>query len=158
PEDIARAHALRFTTRRPGKSPAQAAACYDRRANRAPRMPPSQSPHESARPPERAAEERAEELQAVELRLAIGKDGLGLELARPPRVACFDVTDLAATLPAARFPLDVSGGVSRFRHRRGELSRVELELRAAELERWAAPRLSGIVGPRAPELWVAARR
>ena len=94
----------------------------------------------------------------VTLRLAIGREGIGLELARPTRLACLTVTELAATLPGIRFPVDVSGGVPRFRHRRGELQRLEVELSARGLERWAAPRLRGLVGTRSPELWVSARR
>jgi hypothetical protein len=94
----------------------------------------------------------------VALRLAIGRDGIGLELARPAQLECLTVTDLAATLPGVRFPVDVSGGVPRFRHRRGELQRLELEAGAHAVERWAAPRLRGIVGTRAPELWIGVRR
>ena len=94
----------------------------------------------------------------VALRLAIGREGIGLELARPARLGCLSVTDLSATLPGVRFPVDVSGGVPRFRHRRGELQRLEVELGARSLERWAAPRLRGLVGTRAPEVWVAVRR
>jgi hypothetical protein len=90
--------------------------------------------------------------------LAIGREGIGLELARPARLGCLVVTDLSATLPGVRFPVDVSGGVPRFRHRRGELQRLEVELGARSLERWAAPRLRGLVGTRAPEVWIAVGR
>jgi tetratricopeptide (TPR) repeat protein len=81
-----------------------------------------------------------------------------MELARPARLGCLSVTDLAASLPGMRFPVDVSGGVPRFRHRRGELQRLEVELGARPLERWASPRLRGLVGTRAPEVWVAVAR
>lgn len=94
----------------------------------------------------------------VELRLAIGKDGLGIELNRPARLACIDVTEIAVVLPGVRFPLDVSGGVSRFRHRRGELLRLGVEVGARSLERWAAPKLRGIVSTESPSVWVAVRR
>ncbi|MGO8992818.1 MAG: hypothetical protein ACLQVI_05790, partial [Polyangiaceae bacterium] len=94
----------------------------------------------------------------VELRLAIGKDGLGLELGRPARLGCIDVTDIAVALPGVRFPLDVSGGVSRFRHRRGELKRLEVEVDGRELERWAAPKLRGLVSTETPDVWIAVRR
>jgi tetratricopeptide (TPR) repeat protein len=93
----------------------------------------------------------------VELRLAIGPSGVGLELADPVRVGCARVLSLTTDLPSARFPLDVSGGVARFRHRLGELRFVEVELSAPAFERWAAPRLRGIVGARAPEVWVRVR-
>ena len=94
---------------------------------------------------------------AVELRLAISKSGLGLELARTARLGCLDVTELAVSLPGMRFPLDVSGGVSRFRHRRGQLLRVGAELTAFALGRWAAPRLRGVVGADAPAVSVVLR-
>jgi hypothetical protein len=94
----------------------------------------------------------------VALRLAIGREGIGLELARPARLGCLMVTDLSATLPGVRFPVDVSGGVPRFRHRRGELQRLEVEVGARSLERWAAPRLRGLVGTRSPEVWIAVGR
>jgi cellulose synthase operon protein C len=91
----------------------------------------------------------------VALRLAIGREGIGLELAQPAVLGCVTVTDLAATLPGIRFPVDVSGGVPRFRHRRGELQRLELEIPVRGLERWAAPRVRGLVGTRSPDVWVA---
>jgi len=93
----------------------------------------------------------------VVLRLAIGREGIGLELASPARLGCLSVTELSAMLPGIRFPVDVSGGVPRFRHRRGELQRLELELGAGGLARWAAPRLRGLLGMRAPEVWIGVR-
>jgi tetratricopeptide (TPR) repeat protein len=73
-------------------------------------------------------------------------------------VGCLDVTELATTLPGIRFPVDVSGGVPRFRHRRGELLRVAVELETRRLEAWAAPLLAGTVGTGSPETWVGPRR
>ncbi len=108
----------------------------------------------SSRPPSRPPP-RSPDGDAVELRLAIGRDGLGVELARTTRVACVDVTELSVALPGVRFPLDVSGGVSRFRHRRGALQRLAVELSARAIERWATPRLRGLVSPDAPEVWIA---
>jgi tetratricopeptide (TPR) repeat protein len=87
------------------------------------------------------------------LRLAIGRDGVGLELARPVRFACLQITELCTTFHAIRFPIDVSGGVARFRHRRGRLQRLGIELRARDLERWAAPSLRGLVSVGIPDLW-----
>jgi cellulose synthase operon protein C len=92
---------------------------------------------------------------AVVLRLAIGREGIGLELEGFARVACARVTQLTASLPGMRFPVDVSGGVARFRHRWSELQRLELEVGARALERWAAPRLRGLVGARTPDVWIA---
>jgi tetratricopeptide (TPR) repeat protein len=94
----------------------------------------------------------------IELRLAIGRDGLGLELNKPARLEALEITELFVGLPGVRFPLDVSGGVSRFRHRRGELKRLALEIDARALGRWAAPKLRGVVSTHTPEVWLAVRR
>jgi cellulose synthase operon protein C len=102
-------------------------------------------------PPLRA---RGADDEALALRLSIGRAGVGLELARPARLGCLVVRELTTTLPGARFPVDVSGGVPRFRHRRGILQTLQIEVGGRALERWAAPRLRGVVGARAPEVWV----
>lgn len=81
------------------------------------------------------------------LRLAIGKDGLGIELAAPATLGCLDVVELVVRLPHVKFPFDVSGGVARFRHKRGELERLAIELDARRLARWAEPRLGGLLSP-----------
>ena len=94
----------------------------------------------------------------MELRLAIGRDGLGIELGRTARLGCVDVTEIAVALAGVRFPLDVSGGVARFRHRRGELKQLAIEVDARALERWAAPKLRGIVSTETPNVWIAVRR
>jgi len=67
------------------------------------------------------------------------------------------VAELALAIPGVRFPLDVSGGVSRFRHRRGRLQRLTLELDAASLARWLRPRLRGVLGTGLPLVWVSVR-
>jgi tetratricopeptide (TPR) repeat protein len=59
--------------------------------------------------------------------------------------------NLSAVFRGIRFPVDVSGGVDRFRHRRGELQRVELEVDLVALERWLGPRLRGLLGEAAPQ-------
>jgi cellulose synthase operon protein C len=84
----------------------------------------------------------------IELQLAIGKDGLGIELGRPAALGCLHVTECVVSLPDVRFPLDVSGGVSRFRHRRGELLRLSFELGSEALRRFVTPRLRGLVSTR----------
>jgi tetratricopeptide (TPR) repeat protein len=107
-----------------------------------------------------AGAERARQPKAadeVTLRLAIGRDGIGLELAAPVRIGCARVTQVTTALPTVRFPIDVSGGVARFRHRLGELRQIEVEVTGASLERWAAPRLRGLVSARTPEVWVGVR-
>lgn len=139
--------------------------CLVRSAKAVPRLVPSPhppAPHpaptpERAKTPTARAPGGAEQAD-IALQLAIGREGIGLELARPARLGCLLVTELTATLPGLRFPIDVSGGVPRFRHRRGSLTRMTLELGARALERWAAPRLRGVVGTRTPDVWVGARR
>lgn len=65
------------------------------------------------------------------------------------------VEDLAWTLPRLRFPVDLSGGVESFRHRRGELTRLELGASFAALASYARPRLREAIGQlqAAPQLW-----
>ncbi|MDF2696410.1 MAG: domain protein putative component of TonB system, partial [Labilithrix sp.] len=97
------------------------------------------------RPPAGPPVER-DAASAVALRLAIGKDGLGIELARPATFGCLDVVELVVRLPNVRFPFDVTGGVARFRHRRGELERIAVELDSRRAARWAEPLLRGLIG------------
>ena len=59
--------------------------------------------------------------QRVPLRLTVTRGVLGIELYEPIEIGPLDVTALSVTLPNLRFPLDLSGGVPRFRHRRGDL-------------------------------------
>jgi tetratricopeptide (TPR) repeat protein len=94
---------------------------------------------------------------AVALRLAIGKDGLGLELARPTPLGCLDVTELFVRLPSVRFPFDVTGGVAKFRHRRGVLDRASVELDARRTARWAEPKLRGLLGTGPCEMTLSLR-
>ena len=112
-------------------------------------MPGKTASRESSRP--------RRDAPSVELSLAIGREGLGFELAKPARLACVQVTELALSLPAVRFPVDVSGGVQRFRHRRGRLERVTVEIDATDLAKYWAPRLRGLLSERTPALWISAR-
>ncbi len=89
------------------------------------------------------------------LRLALDKGALAIELCEPFAVGPVRVTELSVRLPGIRFPIDLSGGVARFRHRRGELARVAVEARAAELSAWAGARVRGLLGPEAHELVIA---
>jgi tetratricopeptide (TPR) repeat protein len=94
---------------------------------------------------------------AVGLRLAIGRDGLGIELARTATIECLDVVELVVRLPHVRFPFDVSGGVARFRNRRGELERLAVEIDARRAARWAEARVRGIIGAAPCALTIALR-
>lgn len=93
----------------------------------------------------------------VELALSITKEGVGLTLARPVELGCVRLVDVLAVLPALRFPVDVSGGVARFRNRRGRLDRAVVELDWAEVARFAGPRVAGLLGPGRPEVHLRAR-
>jgi tetratricopeptide (TPR) repeat protein len=57
-----------------------------------------------------------------------------------------------------RFPVDLSGGVPAFRHRRGELERITLSAELQQLKTWATPRLRQAVGQleRTIDLWLTA--
>jgi tetratricopeptide (TPR) repeat protein len=51
-----------------------------------------------------------------------------------------------------RFPLDLSGGVPSFRHRRGTLERVVIYTDLERLRKWAEPRVRSLGGPLARPL------
>lgn len=93
--------------------------------------------------------------QRVPLRLTATRGALGIELYEPVEVGPLELTLLSATLPGLRFPVDLSGGVPVFRHRRGELERLEISASFALLSSWLTPRLRDVVGPleRAPTVW-----
>lgn len=93
----------------------------------------------------------------VELALSIGSHGVGLELARPADAGPLRVTELFVGLPVQRFPLDVSGGVSKFRHRRGTLERLTVELGRDDAERAIATAASRELGKGSFDAWIAAR-
>jgi len=86
------------------------------------------------------------------LRLALNRGALAIELAEPFLVGPLRLTQMVIRIPGIRFPLDLSGGVARFRHRRGELDSLSVEARPADLSAWAAPRLRGVLGEATPEL------
>jgi tetratricopeptide (TPR) repeat protein len=118
-------------------------------------IPSRRSAPARARGGERASEARGAE-ERVALRLAIGREGIGLELAGPARVGWLTVAELSVALPGLRFPIDVSGGVARFRHRRGELRQLQIVVPRTAVARWLAPRLRGILGPSSPDVWIRA--
>ena len=110
----------------------------------------------SRRPPKIADRETAPRspahAPATELSLSIGREGLGLELVKSVPFGPFRLTELSVDLPSLTFPLDVSGGVARFRHRRGVLRRMVLETDSEAIARWGAPRCAGILSSPSPEL------
>jgi tetratricopeptide (TPR) repeat protein len=89
------------------------------------------------------------------LRLSVTGGALGLEIYEELPLDPFVVEDLAWTLPDLRFPVDLSGGVDVFRHRRGKLSRLALSASFSSLMGHARPRLREALGrvSAPPQLW-----
>ena len=88
----------------------------------------------------------------VELCLLIGPRQIGLAIAKSTRLGPVSVEELEVALPGLGFPLDVSGGVTRFRHRRGELRRLRLCLSWDDLCTYAAARLRDAIVPGTPRV------
>src|SRR4051812_29316458 len=89
------------------------------------------------------------------LRLAVTKGGLGLELASRFDLGFLEVEELAVSLVGLSFPVDLSGGVARFRHRRGALERMALTIKREKAIAALAPRLRGVLGEATPALTLA---
>jgi tetratricopeptide (TPR) repeat protein len=91
----------------------------------------------------------------VPLRLTATRGELGLELYEPVEIGPLTVTKLEVSLPGLKFPIDLSGGVPKFRHRRGRLERLRLELELGALEGFAARALGEVLGSlsRPPAAW-----
>jgi hypothetical protein len=83
----------------------------------------------------------------VPLRLTVTRGALGMELYEPIEIGPLSVERLSLTFAGLRFPVDLSGGVPRFRSRRGELQEVVLRLRLPELARYCAKRVGEPFGP-----------
>ena len=90
-----------------------------------------------------------------EFRLVVTRGRLGIELAVPFDLGPLRVTDAVIALHGLSFPLDLSGGVAAFRHRRGLLERVGASLSAGPLMGFCAARLSAVFGERAPSCMLA---
>lgn len=88
----------------------------------------------------------AESTESIPLRLTATKGGIGIELSRPQTLGPLRVTELQWSLPGLSFPLDLSGGVREFRHRRGVLQHVVLEVELTALAAWFATRLRDCLG------------
>ena len=69
-----------------------------------------------------------------------------MELDRPAVLGALIVEAATASLPGLTFPIDLSGGVPRFRHRRGALVRMELRVLREPLARWLADRIDASLG------------
>jgi cellulose synthase operon protein C len=84
--------------------------------------------------------------QRVPLRLTVTRGVLGIELYEPIELGPIDVTRLSITLPNLKFPLDLSGGVPAFRHRRGELEHAALRSTLSRLAQHFQSRLADVFG------------
>ena len=89
------------------------------------------------------------------LRLSLSRGTIGIELDRPWSLGAIQIVELSETLPDLRFPIDVSGGVTRFRHRRGRLERLVVEVDTLALATASRRALRGLIGPETPELMIA---
>jgi len=69
----------------------------------------------------------------VPLRLTASRGQLGLELYKPLLLPGLQLTALAISLPNLRFPLDLSGGVQVFRHKRGQLHHMQVRVLTRDL-------------------------
>jgi tetratricopeptide (TPR) repeat protein len=86
----------------------------------------------------------------IPLRLAVTKGGLGLELDHPLALGPLEVEQLSVSLVGLSFPVDLSGGVARFRHRRGALEHLGLTARRDQVAAALAPRMRGAIGATSP--------
>jgi tetratricopeptide (TPR) repeat protein len=77
----------------------------------------------------------AEGRTPIPLRLTAARGQLGLELYEPLLLSPLQVSALTLTLPNLRFPVDLSGGVHAFRHRRGSLQHLQVRVTYRELLR-----------------------
>jgi len=92
------------------------------------------------------------------LQLAIGKDGVGLELSQPMELGPVTLLHARSRMIGVGFPLDVSGGVERFRHRRTTLETISVAVEHGKTERWLASITEGLLanGPCEARIgWVA---
>jgi len=85
----------------------------------------------------------------------VTKGRLGVELEEPFALGPVMVTELGLVLPEVRFPVELSGGITAFRNKRGSLERVTLGLPAASFQRWAAARLTQVLDDEVVQLIAA---
>jgi len=95
--------------------------------------------------------------QRVPLRLTVTRGVLGMELYEPVEIGPIEVRRLALSLPNLKFPLDLSGGVPRFRHRRGQLEHADLRVSLARLAAFLTKRVADVIGPLVRPVAVFAR-
>ncbi len=88
--------------------------------------------------------------------LSANRGHLGLEFCEPVEIGPIVVENLVLAFENLRFPLDLSGGVPAFRHRRGQLQRILLSFELTRLRQWLEPRVRSVVGAldRPLDLWL----
>ena len=69
-----------------------------------------------------------------------------MELYEAVALGPLDVAGLSLTLPNLKFPLDLSGGVPQFRHRRGELEHALLTCSLTRLSHFFEQRMGDVIG------------
>src|SRR4051812_29998047 len=94
-------------------------------------------------------------ISKIPLRLAVTKGGLGLELDGALPLGFCDIEQLSISLVGLSFPVDLSGGVARFRHRRGSLEHLSLAARRDKVVAALAPAMRGVLAPESPAVTVA---
>ncbi len=114
---------------------------------------PSSPPVEQPRLGEKGIRGSGDE--RLPLCLAANRGRLGLELCEPVEMGPIVIDNLTLTFENLRFPLDLSGGVPAFRHRRGKLQRVAISASLQRLSQWLESRVRAIVGilQRPLDLW-----
>ncbi len=84
--------------------------------------------------------------ERLPLCLSANRGRLGLELCEPVEMGPLVVENLALAFENLQFPLDLSGGVPAFRHKRGKLQQISISLDLVRLRRWLEPRIRSAVG------------
>lgn len=97
-------------------------------------------------PRRRPAPTSASESLSLPLRLTVARGALGMELYEPLKLGSCEVTELAFTLPGLRFPVDLSGGVAHFRHRRGELQQLRFRASPSALAEQCRDHAGAVLG------------
>jgi cellulose synthase operon protein C len=84
--------------------------------------------------------------------LAIDKRGVGFALDAPLACGPLRIGLLESTIIGLRFPVDVSGGLARFRHRRSQLHVLQMEAEWAALETTLARATRGLLSLGVPSV------
>ena len=130
------------------------------KASRSPQSRPGRGPRVTIPPVRAAGQKKVKRVVSkavppsprITLCLTLGPRQIGLAIASPVPMGPLSIDEIDVTFPNLAFPLDVSGGVNRFRHRRGELRRLRLSLTWDTLAAFVAPKLRDVIVPGAPRL------